>query len=119
MTFELSGSPAALDSAIVLTAFSGRVVIGSWYGLKPVALDLGGRFHRSRMRLICSQVSTISPELSGRWTKARRLQTAWQQLRVLRPSMWVTHRFPFDQAAEAYHLLSEAPQQTIQVIFTY
>jgi len=32
LTFELSGSPSALNDAIELTTFSGRIVIGSWYG---------------------------------------------------------------------------------------
>lgn len=41
---ELSGVPAALDEAIRLTTFTGRVVIGSWYGSKQTALDLGGIF---------------------------------------------------------------------------
>lgn len=48
LTFELSGSPSALNTAIALTAFSGRVVIGSWYGQKRAEIDLGGAFHHSR-----------------------------------------------------------------------
>jgi hypothetical protein len=69
LTFELTGSPSALNDAIEHTAFSGRIVIGSWYGQKRAEIDLGGAFHRSRIKLIASQVSTISPELSGRWDK--------------------------------------------------
>jgi len=46
LTFELSGSPSALNTAIALTDFSGRVVIGSWYGQKRAEIDLGGAFHR-------------------------------------------------------------------------
>ena len=34
LTFELSGSPSALNDAIALTTFSGRIVVGSWYGEK-------------------------------------------------------------------------------------
>ena len=30
LTFELSGNPTALNDAIALTAFGGRIVIGSW-----------------------------------------------------------------------------------------
>src|SRR4030095_4155423 len=59
LTFELSGNPEALNDAITLTRFSGRIVIGSWYGTKPVQVDLGGTFHRSRIKLISSQVSSI------------------------------------------------------------
>jgi len=119
LTFELSGNPAALNDAIALTAFSGRIVIGSWYGEKQVEVDLGGRFHRSRIKLISSQVSTISPELSGRWDKSRRFDVAWKALERIKPDKWITHRFVLEDAADAYRLLDENPQETIQVIFDY
>jgi 2-desacetyl-2-hydroxyethyl bacteriochlorophyllide A dehydrogenase len=118
LTLELSGSPSALNDAIGLTAFSGRIVIGSWYGEKRAALDLGGAFHRSRLKLISSQVSTIAPELSGRWDKSRRFGVAWDAIQRVHPEQWITHRFPLRQAAEAYRLLDERPQEAIQVIFT-
>ncbi|MEJ5223236.1 MAG: zinc-binding alcohol dehydrogenase [Anaerolineales bacterium] len=118
-SLEVSGAPAALNDALVLTRFSGRVVIGSWYGKKDVALDLGGAFHRSRLMLIASQVSTIRPDLSARWDKSRRFEVAWDALRRIQPQQWVTHRLPFQRAAEAYRLLHEAPGESIQVIFDY
>lgn len=119
LTYELSGAPAALDQAIALTGFNGRVVIGSWYGQKRVELDLGGRFHRSRIRLIASQVSTLAPELAGRWTKARRFELAWRMLQKVLPSRFITHCFPFDQAVYAYHLLDESPEEAIQVVLRH
>ena len=119
LTFELTGSPSALDDAIAMTAFSGRIVNGSWYGDKRAEVDLGGAFHRSRIKMISSQVSTISPELSGRWDKARRFHVAWEALRRIQPQKWITHRFPIEKADEAYRLLDENPQETIQVIFNY
>ena len=119
LAFELSGSPSALNDAIELTTFSGRIVIGSWYGQKHAEIDLGGAFHRSRIKLISSQVSTISPELSGRWDKSRRFDVAWNVLERIKPEKWITHRFPLDKAEEAYRLLDENPQETIQVIFDY
>jgi len=119
LVYELSGSPAVLDDAIAATGFAGRVIVGSWYGQKRASLDLGGRFHRSRIQLISSQVSTLAPELTGRWNKARRFQVAWEMIRRLRPSRLVTHRLPFHQAAEAYRLLDQSPQETIQVVLEY
>lgn len=119
LTFELSGNPSALNDAIALTAYSGRVVIGSWYGEKRAEIDLGGVFHRSRIKLVSSQVSSLSPELSGRWDKARRFDVAWKALERIQPEKWITHRFAFDRAPEAYRLLDENPQETIQLIFDY
>jgi threonine dehydrogenase-like Zn-dependent dehydrogenase len=119
LLFELSGSPAALDQAIAAAGFGGRIVIGSWYGQKRAHLNLGGRFHRARLHLVSSQVSSLSPHLSGRWDKARRLQTAWEMLALIRPSAWITHRIPFADAHLAYELLDNRPEEAIQVIFIY
>jgi len=119
LTFELSGSPSALNDAISMTAFSGRIVIGSWYGEKQASIDLGSTFHRSRIQLISSQVSTIAPALSGRWNKARRFEVAWEALKRIQPQKWITHRFPIEEAHKAYQLLDENPQETIQVLFEY
>ena len=119
LTLELSGNPAALNDALALTAFSGRIIVGSWYGEKPAEIELGGAFHRSRIKLISSQVSTIAPELSGRWDKSRRFEVAWKALERIKPEKWITHRFPIGAAVEAYRLLDENPQETIQVMLHY
>lgn len=119
LVFELSGSPSALNDAIELTTFSGRIVIGSWYGQKHAEIDLGGTFHRSRIKLISSQVSSISPELSGRWDKARRFEVTWEALKRVQPEKWITHRFSIEDAGKAYQILDENPQETIQVIFDF
>jgi threonine dehydrogenase-like Zn-dependent dehydrogenase len=119
LTYELSGNPDALEKAIEITGFNGRIVIGSHYGQKQVGLNLGRQFHRSRIRLISSQVSTISPEWTGRWTKHRRLQIAWQMLQHLRPAHLITHCFPLAQASRAYAMLDQHPEEAIQVVLTY
>lgn len=119
LVYELTGSPTALNDAIELTLFDGRIVIGSWYGEKKSEVNLGGSFHRSRIKLISSQVSTIMPELSGRWDKSRRFQVTWEALERIKPEKWITHHFSLDDASKAYQLLDENPQETIQVIFTY
>jgi 2-desacetyl-2-hydroxyethyl bacteriochlorophyllide A dehydrogenase len=119
LCLELSGQPTALDQAIALTGFAGRILIGSWYGQKRAALNLGGRFHRSRICLISSQVSSLAPELSGRWTKERRFEVAWEMLRQVHPHQFITHRFSLTQAGQAYTLLDQAPQEAIQILLTY
>jgi 2-desacetyl-2-hydroxyethyl bacteriochlorophyllide A dehydrogenase len=119
LCYELSGSPAALDTAIALTGFDGRILVGSWYGQKRAPINLGGRFHRSRIHLISSQVSTLASHLTGRWSKARRFAVTWEMLRQVRPARLVTHRYPIEQAAEAYRQIDNHPEQTIQVLLTY
>ena len=79
-TFDLTGAPPALDSAIEITAFGGRVVMGSWYGNQPVTAALGGRFHRSRIQLVSSQVSTVPLGVAGRIDRERRTRMVWDIL---------------------------------------
>jgi len=119
LTLEISGSPQALNQALAVTGFAGRVVIGSWYGSRTAALTLGGDFHRSRIRLLSSQVSTIDPQLSARWNKSRRFELAWQMIAGLHPSRWITQQISLDQAAQAYQLIDQHPGDTIQVLLTY
>ncbi|OGO36186.1 MAG: oxidoreductase [Chloroflexi bacterium RBG_16_57_11] len=119
LCYELTGSPTALDQAIAITGFDGRVLIGSWYGQKRLSLDLGGRFHRSRIRLISTQVSTLAPELTGRWSKRRRFEVAWEMLPRVGPARWITHRFALQEAAQAYQWIEQHPDQSIQVVLTY
>ena len=119
LIYELSGNPQALNQAVAIAGFSARVIVGSWYGTKQANLDLGGRFHRNRIRLISSQVSSLSPGFAGRWTKKRRLETAWDMIRRIRPAPLVTHRYPIRQANKAFELLDKNPEEAMQVVITY
>ncbi|MFC7203835.1 zinc-binding alcohol dehydrogenase [Haloferax namakaokahaiae] len=119
LTFELSGNPSALDDALDVTRYHGRVIVGSWYGTKPATLDLGGRFHRSRINVESSQVSTIDPDLRGRWDTDRRFGLAWDHLRDLRLDALVTHRIDVSNAPQAYQLLEDDPDEAVQILFTY
>ena len=84
------------------------------------ALELGGAFHRSRIRLLSSQVSTIAPDLGGRWTKERRMDLAWRMLgEVKGVERLITQRFPLGRATEAYGLIDRDPAAAVQVLFVY
>lgn len=119
LAIELSGRPEALDLAIGLVGFAGRVVVGSWYGTKRATLDLGGRFHRDRLTIVSSQVSTIGPALGGRWDRARRTAFTWDLVRAIRPSILVTDRIPVEDAPTLYHRLDEGDPAIVQALFTY
>ena len=119
LTFELKGNPAALDAALALTGREGRVVVGSFYGAKRAAVDLGAHFHRGRLTIASSQVSHLSPALAGRWDHARRREVAWDALARLDTAPLVTHRFALGRAAEAYARLDAASGDTLQVLLTH
>ena len=117
--FELSGSPAALDDAIALAGYDARIVVGSWYGRKRADLDLGGHFHRDRVSVVPSQVSTVSPELRGRWDTERRMDVAWGRLGSLPVGDLMTHRIPIEEAGRAYETLDSDPENALGVLLTY
>jgi threonine dehydrogenase-like Zn-dependent dehydrogenase len=116
---ELSGSADGFRLALACCGFSGRVVVGSWYAKGSPQGIFDTHFHRDRVRIISSQVSTIDPLLAGRWTHQRRIDAAWEAIRTLRPSQLITHRVPFSRAADAYRLIAESPGQTIQVMLVH
>jgi len=119
LTFEVSGSPDALDAALAATGFEGRVIVGSWYGDKRAGLDLGTHFHRGRLSIRSSQVSRLSSHLLARWTKERRMKVALEAVCRLPARDLVSHRFPIERAAEAYRLLDESQKDCLQVLLTY
>ena len=118
LAIEASGNAQALQSAIDTVANEGTIVVCSWYGEKRVTLDLGGRFHRGRLKIKSSQVGGIDPSLAPRWDRARRLAHATDLLSELRLVDLITHRVRFERAADAYALLDNAPD-AIQVILQY
>lgn len=119
LVYELTGNPGALDTALGLCGFHSRLCVGSWYGTKTHPVALGGNFHRNRVDIFSSQVSTIAPELTGRWTRERRAESAWSEVARLGPSRLVTHRFPLASCSEAYRLIQEGPPDMLQVVFEY
>lgn len=119
LAIEVSGNPSALELAIDCLRFQGTVVAASWYGTKPVPLRLGGAFHRNRIRIVSSQVSHLDPGLGPEWTPARRIRLAISLLDELVLAPLISHRFPLEDAREAYRLIDEHPEETVQVLFTY
>ena len=119
VVIEASGSASALDRALDTLVFGGTCIVCSWYGTKPVELRLGGAFHRRRLRIVSSQVSTIDAALQPRWTHQRRLALARDLLPGLELSSLISHRIPLDRAAEAYALVDQHADQTVQVVLTY
>ena len=111
LIYEVSGAPKALNLAIELSGFTSRIVIGSWYGNKSAAIALGGDAHRNRLKITTSQVSSIAPELSGRWDKARRFEVTWKLIRELKPETLITHSFSLSDAAKLYQILDQTLDQ--------
>jgi len=99
---ELSGAPAALADGLPLLAHEGVALVGSWYGTRPVPLPLGADFHRRRLVLRSSQVSSVPAALAGRWDRGRRRQATRRLLGELPLAAIATSEFPYPAAASAY-----------------
>lgn len=114
IAINTSGRGEGLEACIEAAAFEGLCVEASWYGDERVPLALGTRFHRKRLTVRASQVSSVSPRLASRWPKRRRFELVWQLVASLRPSKYITHSVPLEAAPEVFELISRFPEQTIQ-----
>jgi len=96
IVFHTSATAAGLDTAIASAGMEAAIVEMSWYGDKPVAVNLGGAFHSRRLKLISSQVGQVSPLRRPRWTYRRRLDTALSLLQDPALDALVANDIPFD-----------------------
>ncbi|WP_448612606.1 zinc-binding dehydrogenase [Modestobacter sp. URMC 112] len=119
LVLELSGSPAALAGALDLLAHEGTALVGSWYGRQQVGLPLGGAFHRRRLTIRSSQVSTIPAALSNRWDVGRRRRAAVDLLAELPLGALATTEFAFTEAASAYRALDSREPGVFHVALRY
>jgi 2-desacetyl-2-hydroxyethyl bacteriochlorophyllide A dehydrogenase len=119
LLLELSGHPAALAGALPLLAHEGTALVGSWYGEQLVPLPLGGAFHRRRLTIRSSQVSTIPATLSDRWDVARRRRVAAALLDDLPLAALATTEVAFDDAARAYEALDRRAPGVLHVALRY
>ena len=83
--------------------------------LKP----LGGAFHRRRLIIRSTQVSTIPARLSGTWTRSRRRREAVGLLAELPLAQLCTHVFAFDRAAEAFRAVDQGKPGLMHAILDY
>lgn len=119
LVVEASGRPEALRSALGLLAHEGEVLVVSWYGTKEVPLPLGGDFHRRRLVVRSTQVSTVPAALSGRWTQARRRAVARRLLDELPLAPLATHDFPFAEAPRAYAAVDAGASDLVHAALWY
>jgi threonine dehydrogenase-like Zn-dependent dehydrogenase len=122
VAIEFSGQYAALHQALRCVRLAGAVVAAGFYQGGAEALRLGEEWHHNRLTLVSSMTGWGSPHRDHpRWDRLRLRSTAAQLLAggVLRTDVLVTHRFPFERAAEAYALLDNRPDEVLRLVLTY
>jgi threonine dehydrogenase-like Zn-dependent dehydrogenase len=101
VVFHTSATAAGLNAAINCAAFEGKIIEMSWYGDKPVTIDLGGAFHSRRLQLISSQVGHIAANQRQHWTFARRREAALGFLAAPELDQLVAEEIAFEDAPAA------------------
>jgi 2-desacetyl-2-hydroxyethyl bacteriochlorophyllide A dehydrogenase len=119
VVIEATGNPAVLDRAIAHAAFEAVVVVASFYGARTAPVSLGSDFHRRRLRLQSTQVSSLPPGRAPRWTHARRFDLVRSLLADPSLDTLVTNVHPFGDAAEVYARIDRTPDDAIQTVFDY
>ena len=119
LVIEASGNPDALRTALGLLSHEGTVLVASWYGTKEVTLPLGGDFHRRRLTIRSTQVSTIPARLGSRWNADRRRRAVVDLLEELPLGCLATHTFPFDNAGDAYAAIDAGTEGLIHAALGY
>lgn len=120
VVFHTSASQPGLATAIHSTAKNGTVVELSWYGEKPLMVPLGGHFHAGRVKLISSQVGTVSPDHASRgWGYSSRLQAALRLLGDERLDALLTESLPFPALPDAIPRLLAADAKGLVTVVTY
>jgi threonine dehydrogenase-like Zn-dependent dehydrogenase len=119
LVIDASGSAEAPARALDLLAHEGTLLIASWFGRQPVPLPLGGAFHRRRLTIRSTQVSTIPAAMSATWTVARRRAEAAALLPELPLDELCTHTFPFAAAADAFRAVDENVPGLMHAVLDY
>lgn len=101
VVFHTSATAAGLDTAIGCGGMEATIVEMSWYGDRPVAINLGGAFHSRRLELMSSQVGQVSPGRRPRWSYRRRLEAATTLLQEPALDLLVAEEIAFEDAATA------------------
>jgi threonine dehydrogenase-like Zn-dependent dehydrogenase len=96
LIIHASASEAGLRLALDCAAFEARIVEASWFGDRTPSLPLGEAFHQRRLRLISSQVGSVSPAMRQSHSFAERLTLALELLKDDRLDALVQSRCRFD-----------------------
>ncbi len=119
LVIDASGNPDAPAMALNMLAHEGTLLIASWFGTTPVTLPLGGAFHRRRLIIRSTQVSTVPARLSGTWTRLRRRRETVELLAELPLGELCTHVFAFGHAAEAFRAVDEGIPGLMHAVLDY
>lgn len=119
---EISGSYAALQSAIRSVHPGGLLVTASYFKGNGDQLNLGAEWHHNRLTLISSMPVWGMPHRNYPMWDLKRIElTALHLLETNRlvTSPMIEKRFSYSKAADAYRFIDADPGAAVKVIFEY
>lgn len=97
LIIHASASEAGLRLALDRAGFEARIVEASWFGDREPALPLGAGFHQKRLRLLSTQVGSVSPAMRGRRSHGERMALALSLLDDARLDALLGPVIPFQE----------------------
>ena len=121
VSMETSGTYAGLNDAVRATGYGGTIVSSAYYTGDARALSLEGEWHRNRLTIVSSRDNSQPLRDHPLWNTPRIYQEAFTLLKEGRLSAeGLVHPIvPFNQSAEAYREIDEAPEKSIKLGITY
>ncbi len=119
LAFDASASEAGLQLALDRVGPEGTVVEMSWFGARPVSLQLGSAFHARRLRILSSQVGMIPADRRARWDYRRRMDLAMRLLDDDRLDALVGGETDFEAAPDDLEAILGASAGTLCHRFRY
>lgn len=95
LVFDCAAHEDALNAALGVLDLEGTLVELSWHADRRPRVDLGAFFHSHRLRIVSSQVGSVSPSCRARRTPADRRRLALALLADPRFDRFVERSSPF------------------------
>ena len=122
VVIECSGTIPGLRGALQAAGVAGRVVAAGFFAGGTAGLTLGEEFLHNRITLLPSMwVWDCPSRWPERWDRNRLLHQAFHLLESGRLIVegFVTSRFPFENAQEAYEAIAREPHKHMKAVLTF
>lgn len=122
VSIETSGSHRALHHAVRGTRLGGTIVPVAWYHGQATELRLGEEWHFNRHTLVSgARLESVPYRDAPRWDPERLQATVLGMFAkgLLSADGLLNPRVPLTQAAEAYRLIDEHPEQCVKLAVEY
>lgn len=122
VTIETSGNQRAIHEAIRCTGIGGQIVTLGFYQGGAPDVYFGEEWHHNRVTMKSSMSAWLCPSrYDPQWEIKRSFETVLDLManKKIKVADMITHKIPFEEAAEAYKLLDHHPEQIVKIALVY